>query len=228
MSSVTRPADTQMASETSLLRALLPRLTIIARDLARRADAACTEEDLVVVGMTGALEAVRRYQSGNVPLESFVLFRARGAMLDELRALDWRGRAAAERAKRYAEAREHLTQELEREPVEDEILTELGLEPHQLASDQGRILPVLSLEALADEFGDTLFSVGGVDLEQMADIKTALLQLGAREQQLLSLLYAEGLTQREVSLVLEISESRVSQLHAGALLKLRRLFSQSA
>lgn len=197
-------------------------------------------EDILSFGTVGLIEAVERFDSTKgVKFETYAISRIRGAIIDALRSLDRLPRSVRQRVRETTEAIFTLTNGLGREPTDDEVAETLGLS----AEAYRRHLidaswTTVSLDAVGthedDEDGGGAaagiadpahedFSLGMEHEERIGDLARSIRELPEREQLILSLYYQEELTMREVSQVLNISESRVCQLHARALGRLRAI-----
>ena len=195
-------------------------------------------DDLLGYGTIGLIEAVDRYDPGRgVNFETFASERIRGSVIDALRAADWVPRLSRKRAKDIQRTFGELEEQLGRPPTDDEVAEALGLtstQMHRAMADA--VCTVESLQRIVrsgDDDGSTtlmdcLSDDGAIDpgdglaeRELREGILIALRRLDEREKQVLSLYYENRLTLREISQVLEISESRVWQLHARAILRIR-------
>lgn len=195
-------------------------------------------EDLVSYGTIGLIEAVDRFDLGRgVTFESFASERIRGSVIDALRSTDWVPRTSRKRARDIQQAFILLEECLGRPPSDEEIVEELGLTLVQMRramSDSVSI--VVSLHraikvgddddgstTLIDCISDGLPGLGhGLEEQELyRSMLCALRRLDERERRVLSLYYERALTLREISEELQISESRVWQLHARALLRIR-------
>jgi len=194
-----------------------------ARKLAIRSGGAIAADDLWSAGALGLIEAARRFDEGrDVRFESFAEHRIRGAMLDELRRLDFLPRRLRGNLEDLQKARNRLSHELGREPESDELATALGVDMEQLANLEtleraplpvNEDLPLASPEVSAD---------AKLEKDQQREmIAAAVGKLPPRLMTLLSLYYVEGLTLKEIAAAMEVSEPRVCQLHKDALSKLR-------
>jgi len=194
------------------------------------------QQDLIGYGLMGLIDAVDRFDPGRgVKFETYALNRIRGHILDELRALDLLPRSARRKAQRIRDAIGQLEARLHRHPSHDEIAAYLGMD----ADEFGEALvhascAVLSLDSPLDDdsgngsLSDTLTNPersGALDTiveqELRQRLSAAIGRLPEREKLVLALYYYEELTMKEVAQVMEISESRVCQLHAKAILTLR-------
>ena len=202
-------------------------------------------DDILSCGVVGLIDAVDRFDpSTGVKFETYAISRIRGTILDELRALDWIPRSARQRAQEIARTFMRLESELRRPPTDEEVAEALGLDMDQYTrASVSASAVVLSLEtttsggdgqddglttSLIDTIEDPLASDPLRQTEEgelLALLSKSLHRLSERERILLSLYYEQDLTMREISLVLEVSESRVCQLHARALLRLRGYMS---
>jgi RNA polymerase sigma factor for flagellar operon FliA len=194
-------------------------------------------EDLAHQGLLGLIEAVDRYNpSYGTKFSTYASVRIRGKVLDYLRSSDWMSRGARQRVRTLQNAITSLWEKNQREPSEDEIAQHLGIQVgvvQQALMDSNRV--VLSLDSLMvnDKEGDlSLYEVipddgqpDPLELFSNAEMRDRLADairlLSEREQLVLSLYYMEELTLKEIGKVLEISESRVSQIHAKAILNLK-------
>lgn len=196
-------------------------------------------EDLLSCGTIGLINAIDRYDPlRGSRFESFATARIRGAVIDHLRVLNWLPRSAIARVRQMEYAIANLEQRLGRPPNESEIAAEASVSPsryRQMLQEAGTI--VLSLDAplapLAQDEGITSLAdlledehSPGPDeqvetQELLALLRTALDHLPERERLLLALYYREELTMKEISKIMNVSESRVCQLHMQAVLRLR-------
>ncbi|MFN8638340.1 MAG: FliA/WhiG family RNA polymerase sigma factor [Dehalococcoidia bacterium] len=193
-------------------------------------------EDVLSSGTIGLIEAVERFEpSKGVKFETYAISRIRGSIIDTLRALDRLPRSVRQKARVADRAVSKLTLDLGREPSDLEVAEELGLTLEQYLKQIVDVSWVtISLDAMGpgdDDDGPSDISVADPDVEEVTsglereemigDLAAAIRELPEREQLILSLYYKDELTMREVSRVLDISESRVCQLHARALSRVR-------
>ncbi|HEY0798995.1 MAG TPA: FliA/WhiG family RNA polymerase sigma factor, partial [Candidatus Baltobacteraceae bacterium] len=194
--------------------------------------------DLINDGIVGLIDAIEKYDdSRGVKFETYAITRIHGAIIDALRALDWVPRAVRQRARELERASQFLEAELGREPTDVELAHHMGitvkeldaltqkvrgtavlsLEEH-LPNDHGNEIPLL--DTLRDQSADITSTI------ETSEVKAALLRaveaLSPQEQTVIRLYYFEGQTLKEIKATLGVSESRVSQIHAQAVIRLRQ------
>ena len=225
------------AQRDQLLLEHLPQVHYIARRIHDRLPPQVPLEDLVHAGILGLMDAVHKYNpSKNVQLKHYAKFRIRGAILDSLREGDWSPRALRKQARSLEQAHRNCKAELGREPIEPELASAMGmsLEKFQQLLGDLRGLDLGSLQAVAGESGDSddvlQYRPEGEEespfyiclrSEMTSMLTRAIDELPGRDRQVLALYHFEELTMKEVAAVLGIGESRVSQIHTEALLRLR-------
>lgn len=201
-------------------------------------------EDAASQGLLGLIEAVDRFDpSFGAQFSTYATVRVRGRVLDHLRSMDWLSRSARRRARKVQEATNQLWNTLGRAPSDEELSEHLDLNLAALQQsliDSARV--IVSLDTLAEYDGDqdtTLHEmlpderqVDPSDIFDEEDLKsqlmTALKSLTEREQLVLALYYYEELTLKEVGMVLNVSESRVCQLHARAIMNIKAALQTKA
>ncbi len=193
--------------------------------------------DLVNEGILGLIDAINKYDdSRGVKFETYAITRINGAILDALRALDWVPRAVRQKAREMERIFADLEGKLGRAPDDEEVATALGiaLKDYHALLLKVRGTSILSLEEfLPNERGHDVTLVdslkdGGPDptfilesTEMKGALASAVDSLPPQERTVISLYYFEGLTLKEIKSVLDVSESRVSQIHAQAVIRLR-------
>ncbi len=217
----------------------LPLVKYLASRLSGRLPPTLDVEDLISAGIVGLIEAARRFDpKRNIQFKTFAEFRIRGAMLDELRSLDWIPRSVKEKAARLEKVMSTLENRLGRPPEDEEIARELGLrlEEYYRLLEEVRGITFVDIEALkrkledaedldladllADsEENDPFEKLGLKELGEA--LAQAISELPEKEKLVITLYYYEGLTMKEIGKVLGYTESRISQLHSKALLRLR-------
>ncbi|MEQ8162862.1 MAG: FliA/WhiG family RNA polymerase sigma factor [Smithellaceae bacterium] len=197
------------------------------------------KEDLVNVGIMGLMSALEKYDKNrNVQFETYASFRIRGAVLDELRAKDWVPRATRSKDNKLENAMVVLEKKLGRAPTEDEIAQQLNipLEEYFKLLDEARCISLISTEDLPPDYLERYsrediveeISAGNplnllVNMEIKDKLKKAVDRLPEKERLVLSLYYFEEMTMKETGRVMSLTESRVCQLHAQAVLRLRSM-----
>lgn len=213
----------------------------IAWHLAGRLPAGIEVDDLVQAGMIGLLEAASCYQPDKgASFETFAGLRIRGAMLDQLRREGWAPRSVTRRMRQLGEAIRKVEHRHGREAQPAEVARELGIgidAYHEWLQDAGT-LHVASLDELAEHGMDAVEQAAGTSLSTPLDAVMAEGFQGAlaeeidglpeREKLVLALYYDKGLNLKEIGKVLEISESRVCQIHSQAVVRLRSKLSEWA
>ena len=198
-------------------------------------------EDIAGYGVEGLINAVERYSpQKNTRFETYALIRIRGAILDRIRAQDFLPRSVRKKIKDIKSAQEHLKQELGRMPTTTEVANYLDMEPEkvsQLLSDD------TTITSLYDKRGNTEDSVEIIDTIQdenklnpqekaeeqnvKQELEKALRRLPERERIIMVLYYQENMTLKEIGATINMSESRVCQIHAQAIMKLKNILSEN-
>jgi len=221
-----------------IMRRYLPLVRRVVQRLAIRKPPHIEIDDLVSWGIVGLLDAIEKYDPKKEALFStYAQFRIRGAILDHLRSLDWVPRSVRQKAALIEKVSHELEGRLGRPPIEEEIARELEMsltDYQDLLAKVGE-MTLFSLEDLGFGSGEERLSQDQEDEEADADPLRALLsqervhlvadaigKLPEREKLVVSLYYNEDLTMKEVGGVLGLTESRVSQLHSQAMLRLKR------
>jgi len=213
----------------------LPQVRLIARRIQERLPESVSLDDLVSTGVIGLISAIDNFDpSHNVKLKTYAEYKIRGAILDSLRGLDWAPRQKRRKAKQIEAAVASAEQRLQRAPMEDEIAAELGVpldEYHEwLVEIRG--LNIASLEYCSGDQGKDLLHYLPDEHENLPSMlleRSELERLLAEsieaipemERTVLSLYYQEELTLREIAQVVNLHESRISQLKSQAILRLR-------
>jgi RNA polymerase sigma factor FliA len=219
-----------------LLLEHLPTVRYLARRIHERLPQHVELEDLISAGVVGLIDAFSKFAyTKKVLFKSYAQFRIRGAILDSLRTLDWSPRDLRRKGRAVEEAIRSATQRLGRTPSEQEIATEMALtlaELQQLLGDlKGLEIGSLQVERAEDSGDQELAYIPGspdedplfrcLKGEMKQRLADALDDLPERERLVLTLYYFEELTMKEIGLTLGVVESRVSQIHSTAVLRLR-------
>ena len=227
-----------MAAEVreQLILEHLPQVRLIARRIHERLPESVSLDDLVSTGVVGLISAIDRFDaSHNVKLKTYAEYKIRGAILDGLRGLDWAPRQQRKRSKQIEAAMVSAEHRLQRSATEEEIAQELGLgikEYHEWLVEV-RGLNLGSLEGASDdEDSRDLLNFISDDEEDWPSrlmernelkklLALAITKMPEVEKTVLGLYYHEELTLREISKILHLHESRISQLKSQAILRLR-------
>jgi len=220
------------------VREHLPLVRKVARRLAHRLPPHVEMDELVSWGLGGLLEAIQRFDPDHqASFETYAHLRIRGAILDRLRALDPQGRGVRRRQRRIEEAYRSVEARTGRAARDEEVADVLGVGVAQL----GEMLGEVGTRGIGgfEEWGDPppppeeIASHAHADpanvllqLERLEAVSHAIEGLPEKERLVVALYYREGITMREVGAVLDVTESRVSQIHTRAMLRLRSRLSQ--
>ena len=193
-------------------------------------------EDLVSYGVFGLIDAIDKFDTNkDVKFETYASLRIRGSILDQIRKMDWIPRTVRQRQRKIDEAIKSLEARTGKTPTDEMLAEELGVSGEELLSWQSqlKVTNVVSLnefvesgnEPVMDAKGNFRFAqpeevIAETELKQM--LKDAMQLLTEKEQKVILLYYYEDLTLKEISRVLEVSESRISQLHTKALQKMKK------
>lgn len=223
-----------------LVLAYSPLVKFVAGRMSSGLPAHIEEADLISYGLLGLIGAIERFEpEREIKFETFAVARIKGAIIDELRSLDWVPRSVRSKAREIEGAHSKLERELGRVPSDEEVADALGLtmEEFQESLIQISNSSVVALDELwtvSDSSGDqvslldTMGDPHAVDparelgVSELKDrIAHAISRLPEREKLVVALYYYENLTLREIGEVLGVTESRVSQLHTKAVLRLK-------
>lgn len=215
----------------------LPQVRLIARRIHERLPESVNLDDLISTGAVGLITAIDRFDpSLGVKLKTYAEYKIRGAILDSLRGLDWAPRQQRKRHKQIEAAISAAEQRLHATPSEEEVARQLGIsieEYHEwLVETQGLNVGSLEIAAPDDESGRDLLNYISDDEEAWPSriverselqklLAEAITKMPDMEKTVLSLYYYEELTLREISKVVGLHESRISQLKTQAVLRLR-------
>jgi len=198
-------------------------------------------EDIAGYGVEGLINAVERYSpQKNTRFETYALIRIRGAILDKIREQDFLPRSLRKKIKDIKTAQEQLKQELGRIPTTQEVAQFVNMEPEkvlQLLSEDTTITSIYDKKGYADdsiEIIDTIEDTNKLNPSEQAEEKNvkqelerALKRLPERERTIMVLYYQENMTLKEIGAAMNMSESRVCQLHAQSIMKLKNILSEN-
>ncbi len=228
------------ADRDALIESHLPQVKYIAERMATKLPASVEREDLIGAGVLGLIDAADKFDPARgILFKTYAELRVRGAMLDSLRDLDWAPRSMRRRAREVETAYSEIESACGRPALEEEVAArlEMSINSFQQLLGELRGLTITNLEietedndeALVRQIPDdpqrtplALYELG----EQRTHIIAAIDRLPERERQVVALYYLEELTMKETGVVLGITESRVSQLHTQAILRLRSTLSR--
>ena len=223
---------------TTLIKSHLSLVDIIAGRMVTQVPSFMNRDDMRSAGMMGLIDAANKFQpQKKILFKTFAEYRIRGAILDEMRKLDWFSRSLREKQSNVNRCMTELERELGRCPDEQEMADKLGLTLGQYQKLLGQVshLGCVSLNETLDHsetgrsFQDALIDthkgsspVNILEQHELTHVIAGILeQLSEKERLVVSLYYYEELTQKEIAEILDVSEGRVSQLHSQALIKLK-------
>lgn len=192
-------------------------------------------DDLVGYGIFGLIDAIDKFDPGKeVKFETYASLRIRGAILDQIRKMDWIPRTVRQRQKKISEAIKEIEARTGKEATDEEIAEAIGISTTEYDEwqSQMKVTGVVSLDEFVEAGSDVSDSNGlssradrpeeALEKEELKQkLAEALQTLTEKEQKVILLYYYEDLTLKEISNILEVSESRVSQLHTKALNKMK-------
>ena len=221
----------------ALIRQYQPLVRKLAHHMMAKLPPSVEVDDLIQVGLIGLSEALSRYEAAQgVQFETFATQRIRGAMLDELRENDWMSRGSRKSQKDIEVAMRKLEHALGRSPLESEIAAEmrLSLEDYQSLLSKVRGTQLVYLEDMSrkNEDDDTYLDrhVADTDADPLnmlrdqrlrAGLVAAIKGLPEREQYIMSMYYEQDMNLKEIAAVLDVTESRICQLHSQSIARLR-------
>lgn len=227
-------------SRDKLVVEYAPLIKFIAQKIAARLPTNIEVDDLISSGVIGLMDAIEKYDSSrDNKFKTYAEFRIRGAILDELRAQDWAPRSVREKAKALERAYARIEQARGRSATDEEVCAELGISTNEFHDmlNQVRSVSLLSFDDVATfSKADKRALHGYTDQANSkapnpySEINTALVKrmmadairdLPEKQRLVLTLYYYEDLNLKEIGRVLDVTESRVSQLHTQAILKLK-------
>ena len=223
-----------------LVLAYSPLVKYVAGRMSSGLPAHVEEADLISYGLLGLISAIERFEPAReIRFETFAITRIKGSIIDELRSLDWVPRSVRAKAREIERANAKLEHRLHRAPTDQEMASELEVTVDEFQESLVRISnsSVVALDELwtvSDSSGDQVSLLDTIQDESAADpaqemdltdmkdrLADAIARLPEREKLVVALYYYENLTLREIGEVLGVTESRVSQLHTKAVLRLK-------
>jgi RNA polymerase sigma factor for flagellar operon FliA len=239
--------DGDARARERLVVAYSPLVKYVSGRMASGLPAHVEEADLISYGLGGLISAIERFElEREIKFETYAITRIKGAIIDELRSLDWVPRSVRARARAIEHANTRLEHKLQRAPTDEEMADELEMSVSDfqdalLQISNSTVAALDELWTVSDASGDqvslldTLRDPAAPDPAQVMDatdlkdrIADAIARLPEREKLVVALYYYENLTLREIGEVLGVTESRVSQLHTKAVLRLRGRMSDES
>jgi len=198
-------------------------------------------EDIAGYGIEGLINAIERYSvRKNTRFETYALIRIRGAIIDKIRQEDFLPRSIRKKIKEIKNAQEVLKQKLGRTPTTNELSEYLDIEPekiNQILAEDTTITSLYEKKGSGDdsvEIIDTVQDTNKLDPQAQveennvkSELEKALKKLPERERIIMVLYYQENMTLKEIGATIDVSESRVCQLHAQAIMKLKNILSEN-
>jgi RNA polymerase sigma factor FliA len=237
--------DGDESARERLVVAYSPMVKFVAGRLGAGLPSHVEDADLISYGLVGLIGAIERFEpERGIKFETFAMTRIRGAIIDELRSLDWVPRSVRSRAREIETAQAKLEHQLQRAPTEAELAAKLNMTEGELQSAlleiaNSSVYALDELWTVSDSSGDQVSLLDTIADESAADPQEALAStevkdllteaisgLPEREQLVVALYYYENLTLREIGEVLGVTESRVSQLHTKAVMRLKSSLQQ--
>ncbi len=222
---------------SALIKQYQPLVRRLAHYMMAKLPASVEVDDLIQVGLIGLADALSRYEaSQGVQFETFATQRIRGAMLDELRGNDWMSRGSRKSQKEIETTMRRLEHRLGRSPIESEIAAEMGMSLVDYQSLLGKVrgTQLVYLEDMSrngeedDSFLDRHVADSEADPMKMLrdhrlreSLVAAIKSLPEREQYIMSMYYEQDMNLKEIAAVLDVTESRICQLHSQSIARLR-------
>lgn len=215
-----------------------PLIKYIVNRIAQRLPSHVDLDDLMNTGVIGLMDAIEKYNpEKNCKFKTYAEFRIKGAILDQLRSLDWVPRSVRQKSRKLEAAYSQMEQKLGRSASDEEVAGELGVEIkkfHEMLNqvrgisvvnlDEVRNASDLEKKNLIDVLEDTTGEdpAGALNIDEMKRIVAeSISQLPEKERLVISLYYYDELNMKEVGKILDITESRVCQIHTKSILRLR-------
>ncbi|WP_064601655.1 FliA/WhiG family RNA polymerase sigma factor [Photobacterium sp. J15] len=222
----------QKAREQRLVAKYAGLVKRVVKHLTAQVTTVMSLEDMEQIGLMALLDVIRRYpDEEDAALERLAVQRIRGAVLDELRRMDWRSRRSRQNSYELKDIERQLSRQLGRQPTEQEMAEEMGIEltevqQRRLDSQAENLGSVESLQEDGEQFFGLSFQCNTYERGQLKKaMASALARLPEREQVILSFYYEHEMNLKEIALVFELTEARVSQIHKKALKSLNSMLA---
>jgi len=219
-----------------------PLVKNVAERIVSRLPNHVNKDDLISVGIIGLISALKKFdETKNVPFATYARLRIQGAILDELRSRDYVSRSARNKAGKLEKAFSTLQGKLERYPTDEEVSDFLGISVNEYYKllDETRGVYILSTDNLSPHYCEKYCTYDILEKMNQSNpysilahnelkeiLKSSIDSLSLKERLVLSLYYYEELTLKEIGIVMELTESRICQIHSQAILKLKSKLKQ--
>lgn len=234
-----KPSQLRKREKDKLIMSYMNVVKIIAKKIYMKLPSNYELDDLISVGTIGLMDAIDKYDPAQeVKFKTYAEYRIRGQILDELRSLDWASRATRDKIKAVEKMNKDLKMELGRECTEKELRSALNLKKGDFFRLMQRIQPVQTyslspsdsgepslpgLQVALTDHSDKTDPYACAEVQNMKEvIKERIEDLPENEGKVLSLYYFEEKTMKEISQILDVTESRVSQLHQSSISRLKK------
>jgi len=235
----------EIEARDTLILHYAPMVKYLANRLAINLSSVVETDELISYGIEGLIDAIEKYDhKRNIKFETYAITRIRGSMIDGLRAMDWVPVSLRQKSKELEKAYAVLEARLERAVTDQELADELGISLDNLTNlfrelaattiislddfitgDDANYKKKRIMDMLEDE--DAVDALNMVELDEVKSLLSkSIFRLPEKEKTVVYLYYYEGLTLKEIGAVLSLSESRISQLHTKAILRLRGSLSK--
>lgn len=234
-----KPRSLKSLSKTELIERFTPLIKLVASRIIRRLPPQIELNDLINSGVLGLMDAIQKFDEGReIKFETYAEFRIRGAILDELRSLDWVPRSIRQKIHELDRTLESLESKHRRPATDEELAKEMNisLDDYYSLLNQANGVSLISFEDLgftndsgnrrnAMEYIKDIREESLISILNIKEIKnmvaSSIEKLPEKEKLVVSMYYYDELTMKEIGMVLGITESRVSQIHNKAVLRLR-------
>ena len=211
-----------------LVHHYLPLVKVVSGRIAMGMPQYVEREELISNGYFGLLEAIERFDpKRGFKFETYAVVRIRGAILDAIRAQDWIPVSVRQKARTYTQMMSQLEQQLGRSATDEEMSAAMSMTPQEFGQFIGQLqsTTIMPLEDYTHADSITDSSDSPSEQAEISEVKgtlaSAIENLPEKERIVVSLYYYEGLTLKEISLILKLSEARISQLHTKAIFRMR-------
>lgn len=225
------------STRDTLVNSHLPMINFLVERMVTQVPTYVSRDEIRSAAMLGLVDAADRFDpTRGILFKTFAERRIRGAVLDEVRRMDWFSRSSREKHTRIGRTRDNLEKQLGRAPEAEELADELGIslsDYHDLLSEVSQ-LGCISMNHSLDDSGDSRCLIDHLEdesainpldnleeIELRKEMAGQISRLAEKERLVIALYYHEELTQKEIAGILDLSEGRVSQLHSQALVKMK-------